>query len=241
MNDHGNPRGMPGRGEAAVRTVHMAASIMLDYPGERLAEALPALAATVAALPRGEAATRLAAFLDHVAATPLADLAAHYVATFDLKRRCCPYLTYYAYGDTRKRGAALLRFKHAYRTAGFEPADDELPDHLAVVCELSGRGGTGQATRLLREHRPGLEVLRQALLEEGSPYAHVVAAVLATLPEPTARERAAAARLAAQGPPEEEVGLEPFDTLADHRLAPPATGRPPGHPAEGRLPGGARR
>ena len=32
----------------------------------------------------------------------------------------CLHLTYYAYGDTRKRGMALLRFKHAYRNAGVD-------------------------------------------------------------------------------------------------------------------------
>lgn len=200
-------------GDQAMRNVHMAASVLLGYPDEGLVEALPVLSRTVAGLPAGggpgEAAARLTAFLDHVAATPLPELAAHYVAIFDLKRRCCPYLTYYTYGDTRKRGMALLRFKHAYREAGFEVAD-ELPDHLAVVCELSGRGATQAAGRLLREHRAGLETLLHALRTEASPYAEVVAAVLATLPEPTARERAAALRLAAEGPPAEEVGLEPF-------------------------------
>ena len=43
---------------------------------------------------------------------------ADYVETFDLRRRCCLYLTYYTYGDTRKRGMALLQFKHLYRGPG---------------------------------------------------------------------------------------------------------------------------
>ncbi|WP_182903116.1 nitrate reductase molybdenum cofactor assembly chaperone [Microbispora sp. H10830] len=191
------------------RAVHLAASVLLSYPDERLAGALPLLQATVAELEPGEPARRLAAFLDHVAATPLAELAEHYVATFDLKRRCCPYLTYYTYGDTRRRGMALLRFKQAYQAAGFE-VTGELPDHLGVVCELSGRGATHVALRLLREHRAGLETLLRALSEEKSPYAGVVAAVLATLPPPTERERRAALRLAEEGPPAEEVGLEPY-------------------------------
>ncbi|MFF4128749.1 nitrate reductase molybdenum cofactor assembly chaperone [Microbispora rosea] len=191
------------------RAVHLTASVLLSYPDERLIEALPLLNSTVAQLGPGEPARRLAAFLDHVAATPLPELAEHYVATFDLKRRCCPYLTYYTYGDTRRRGMALLRFKHAYQAAGFEIAD-ELPDHLGVVCELSGRGATEQAVRLLREHRAGVETLLRALGEEHSPYADVVAAVLATLPPPTERERRAALRMAEEGPPAEEVGLEPY-------------------------------
>ncbi|MFG1678773.1 nitrate reductase molybdenum cofactor assembly chaperone [Nonomuraea sp. NPDC049269] len=88
------------------------------------------------------------AFLDHTAVTAQADLAAHYVAAFDPKRRRSPYLTYY---DTRKRAGGLLRFEHAMRAAGFEVADGRLPDHVAVVCELSARGGVREARRLLRE------------------------------------------------------------------------------------------
>ena len=56
--------------------------------------------------------------------------AEHYVAVFDMKRRCCPYLTYWTHGDTRNRGAALVRFKQVYRASGAVPRDDELPDHL---------------------------------------------------------------------------------------------------------------
>jgi nitrate reductase delta subunit len=201
--------------EHETRVVHQVASVLLGYPDQALYDARPVLAAAVAGLPAGRAARRLAAFLGHLDRTPLTDAAAAYVEVFDMKRRCCPYLTYYTYGDTRKRGMALLRFKHAYRQAGFEPAGDELPDHLAVVCELSGRGATREAGRLLREHRPGVELLLRALEDEGSPYADVVAAVLATLPALAPRDRDALIRLATEGPPPaEEVGLEPYDVAA---------------------------
>ncbi|WP_067133727.1 nitrate reductase molybdenum cofactor assembly chaperone [Microtetraspora malaysiensis] len=230
------PAGRATSGDGALRTVHMTASILLSYPDERLPAARPLIGdclAALAAAPRadgsrgaiGEAAGHLAAFLAHVDATPLPELAAHYVAVFDLKRRCCPYLTYYTHGDTRRRGMALLRFNHAYRAAGYRPPADELPDHLAVVCELSGRGAVREATRLLREHHAGIQVLRQALRAEDSPYAHIVAAVLATLPPPGPRERAAARRLAAEGPPAEEVGLDPYAVMGGP-LTPPSSSRP---------------
>ncbi|GAA2899114.1 hypothetical protein GCM10010517_64600 [Streptosporangium fragile] len=208
---------MTALSDSEVRTAHLVASVLLGYPDGRLHEARPLLMKSVAVLPAGEVRARLAAFLVHVAATGRGDLEAHYVATFDLKRRCCPYLTYYTYGDTRKRGAALLRFKHAFSAAGFELTSEELPDHLAVVCELSARGAVGPATRLLREHRAGLELLRRSLEAERSPYAEVVAAVEATLPPAGPRERAAALRLAAEGPPAEQVGLEPFGVTGEHR------------------------
>ena len=52
--------------------------------------------------------------------TPLPELQADYVETFDNRRRCNLFLTYFAHGDTRKRGMALLRFKQTYLRAGFE-------------------------------------------------------------------------------------------------------------------------
>ncbi len=137
-------------------------------------------------------------------------LAADYVATFDLRRRCCLYLSYYAYGDTRKRGVALLAFKRAYRQAGVELATIELPDHLSVVLEFAATTDLAAGRALLLEHRAGVELLRLALQDAASPYADAVAAVTATLPALRGDERQAVARLAAEGPPGEDVGLEPF-------------------------------
>ncbi|MFI6218447.1 nitrate reductase molybdenum cofactor assembly chaperone, partial [Nocardia brasiliensis] len=127
-------------------------------------------------------------------------------------RRSSMHLTFYAYGDTRKRGMALLRFKHAYRQAGAELADTELPDHLPVVLEFAATVDPIGGERLLGEHVPVLELLRLSLSDSGSPYADVLGAVLATLPPPTTADRRRIAELAAQGPPEEEVGLDPFAT-----------------------------
>ncbi len=199
------------------RVAHRVAAMLLGYPDDELLAQLPLLRRAVAGLP-GHVAAPLTRMLDHLAATPPGELAAHYVATFDLKRRCCLYLTYYTYGDTRKRGMALLRFRHAYRQGGMQPVDEELPDHLAVVLEFSALAEDPRqaraAGRLLAEHRAGIELLARALAEDGSPYADVLAAVRATLPEAGPRDLAAALRLAREGPPAEEVGLEPFDPVA---------------------------
>jgi nitrate reductase molybdenum cofactor assembly chaperone NarJ/NarW len=183
-----------------------AASLLLDYPDERLLDRRELLRSAAQVL--GDPA--LTRFLDHLDVTPLPELAADYVATFDHRKRCCLYLTYYAYGDTRKRGMALLRFKHAYRIAGYALDDAELPDHLAVVLEFAATVDPKIGRRLLIEHRAGLELLRLALRDANSPYADVLEAVSATLPPLAGRERDAVARLAAEGPPAEEVGLAPF-------------------------------
>jgi nitrate reductase delta subunit len=142
-------------------------------------------------------------------ADPL-QLAAQYVETFDMRRRASLHLTYYAYGDTRKRGMALLRFKHAYRQAGMQVGDNELPDFLPLVLEFAATIDHVQGERLLAEHVPVLELLRLSLEDIGSAYARILAAILATLPPISTADRRRIAELAAQGPPDEEVGLEPF-------------------------------
>jgi len=189
--------------------VHRAAGLLLDYPDEALIARLPDLRTAVATL-HGTARSALGGVLDHLESTPLGKLAADYVETFDLRRRACLYLTYYGYGDTRQRGVALLSFKAAYRKAGLLLTDEELPDHLCVVLEFTATGDAEACTALLLEHRAGLEVLRLALIDAGSPYAGALVAVCSTLPPLAGKDREAVARLAAQGPPDESVGLEPY-------------------------------
>lgn len=184
-------------------------SNLIDYPSQELRERLPMLRSATAELPRAWAA-QLTPLLDRLEREPLLGLQSDYVATFDLKRRCCPYLTYYAHGDTRKRGTALLSFKSAYRKAGMVLDDSELPDHLSVVLEFAATVDAEAGRQLLLDHRAGLELLRLSLTDIGSPYAGAVAAVSATLPKIRGAERDVVQRLIDQGPPDEGVGLEPY-------------------------------
>jgi len=186
-----------------------AASALLAYPDEVADAQLPLLGQVVATLPAATA-DPLRRFIEYAARTPLMERAAHYVETFDHRRRCCLYLTYYAHGDTRKRGMALLTFKQAYRAAGLDLSPHELPDHLAVVLEFAATADADAGRRLLLDHRAGVELLRLALVDADSPYADVLRAVCATLPPLRGDETEAVARLAAEGPPVEEVGLSPF-------------------------------
>lgn len=199
--------------QAATREtalVHRVAALVLDYPGPELLATLPDLRTAVATLPDC-LRTPLAEVVTHLGARTPTELAADYVATFDLARRRSLYLTYYAYGDTRRRGVALVEIKQVLRDAGYELAADELPDHVAVVLELASTDeGQEAGLRLLLAHRAGLELLRLALLDAGSPWAGALVAVCATLPPLDGDDRDAVARLAAEGPPGEEVGLEPF-------------------------------
>lgn len=189
--------------------VHRIAALLLEYPGPDVLGQLPDLRAAVAALP-ARFRDPLTTLIDHLADGEPTELAAQYVETFDLKRRCCPYLTYYSCGDTRKRGVALVGLLQVYRAAGVEMDAPELPDHLCVLLEFAAVADQAAGIRLLLQHRAGLELLRLALFDVGSPYAAALTAVSATLPPLSGPDHEAVLRLAAEGPPEEEVGLEPF-------------------------------
>ena len=191
-------------------TVHMAASLLLDYPQARgLAARLDAVEQALAGptAPPERAGAPLAQFVATARAWGARALAEHYVETFDRRRRCCLYLTYYAVGDTRHRGAAILAFKQALAGAGYEMTSGELPDYLPVVLELSARSDDEIARVLLASHREGIEVLRSALVDVGSPYARLVEAVSMTLPRIDAATADRVRALVAAGPPTETVGV----------------------------------
>lgn len=207
-----------------------AVSLLLEYPEPLLLERVPLLREAVAGLPEPVAAP-LTRFLDVLEATPLGQLQADYVDTFDVTRKCCLHLTYFTHGDTRKRGVALVQFKQAYRRAGVVLADEdaELPDHLCVLLEFGAAHDPGSAWRLLNDHRVGVELLRAALEKRESPWLDVIQALRATLPPLEGDDHEALLRLIAEGPPTEQVGLDssPYgshDPALDPRLNPRPSG-----------------
>ncbi|HTX98136.1 MAG TPA: nitrate reductase molybdenum cofactor assembly chaperone [Mycobacterium sp.] len=195
------------------RLVWQAASLLLAYPDDELTRRL----GTVDEL-RSHISGPAAELLGETVAAlrdrePMA-VAMDYVATFDMRRKCTMYLTYWTAGDTRNRGREMVKFATAYREAGVQPPRTEAPDHLPVVLEFAATIHPEAGRALLVEHRVPLDVLRGALADAKSPYEPTVAAVCATLPAATDQEARRAQRLARHlleaGPPAEAVGLQPF-------------------------------
>jgi nitrate reductase delta subunit len=194
------------------RLVWRIVALLLDYPTDETCVLTDQLAAAAAELPE-PIRNQITEFLVYFCETAPTERAARYVETFDMRRRSSLHLTYYAYGDTRKRGLALLRFKHAYRQADIDDGDlgdAELPDYLPMVLEFAATVDQVRGERLLAEHVPVLELLRLSLQDNGSPYAGLLAAVLVTLPPISTADRRRITELAAEGPPDEDVGLDPF-------------------------------
>jgi nitrate reductase delta subunit len=177
-------------------------SLALDYPSAPIDETLAAVAET--------SDPSLGAFWRWWREAPLGERQRTYVETFDLDRRTSLHLTWYLHGDTRKRGLALLRLKKLYAAAGWPLDTDELPDYLPLLLEFAALAPDGYGETLLREHRLALELLRLRLTEQESPWACLLETLCGSLPRLAGPERDRLARMRAEGPPDEQVGLEPF-------------------------------
>ena len=199
---------MTGYDARAQTTILQAASICLQYPDHNTLATLPVTLEAVSALAPGTARERLSRFLDHATTTAPDELARYYVEVFDMRRKCCLYLTWWTDGETRRRGSALAALKARYRVAGLDLQGGELPDFLPVVLEYSATGDLADGLALLQEHRAGIELLRLALLDIASPYAGLVETVCSLLPGPSPADVATAKALARNGPPREQVGLD---------------------------------
>lgn len=186
-------------------------SLLLQYPDGELLAARAELADVAQTLGPGPQAEEIRRFAGWWAAEDAAALQAAYVETFDFTRRNSLYLTYHTLGDRRQRGVALLALKQRYASTGLPPAAEggELPDFLPMLLEFAALEPEAGLAALDR-HREALELLRASLHEQDSPWAPLLDAVVLPLPGLTRVQLARIRRLAREGPPEEEVGLEPF-------------------------------
>lgn len=192
----------------SARVVHQVAAWCLGYPDDALRQRLPALGQAVGELPAGPARTGLVTFVTYAQDATSAALQRDYVELFDLSAKRSLYLSYWTDGDTRRRGEVLAGLKARYRATGFlVDTRGELPDFLPLVLEYAAIADPVDGPALLQEYRPSLELLRLALIEVGSEHADVLMAVCSTLPGASPATAAEVHRMAAAGPPREEVGI----------------------------------
>ncbi len=197
------------RPPAARPLLHAIASVALRYPDAAVIERRAEVVQLAALLPERPSTASLRPFLAWWRDVPPTLLEQTYVATFDHDKRASLYLTWYSLGDRRQRGQEFVRLKRIYEAAGRRLTTRELPDFLPLMLEFAAvepEAGTAG----LAETRVGLELLRAALHDADSAYAGIVDAVTLELPPLDERGREAVRRLAEEGPPGEQVGLEPY-------------------------------
>lgn len=59
-----------------------------------------------------------------------------YVSTFDLRSKLGLYLTGHEFGDSNKRGAAIIQLQNTISKAGLDRVDDELADFIPMLFEF---------------------------------------------------------------------------------------------------------
>jgi len=152
---------------------------LLRYPDAELRSLTPELKQALhheAAL-GNERLTELDALAERLYAGGLR-VEAEYVELFDRGRRTALHLFEHVHGDSRDRGQAMVDLVQTYERAGLLLAPGELPDYLPVVLEFASTQPPAQAREFLRETSSIVRTIFSALLDAGSPYASVLAAVL---------------------------------------------------------------
>ena len=183
-------------------------SVLMQYPQPETVEAVRELDLSDVAPTSRRDRERLASFLAWLRGNSVVELQQDYVEGFELSKRCSLHLTYHVLGDSRQRGLALLRLRQSYADAGWEPDPEELPDYLPMMLEFAALEAKG--VELLAQQREAIELVSAGLRDENSPYAELLDVITDSLPGLTTRQIARIKRLAAEGPPTEQVGLEPF-------------------------------
>jgi nitrate reductase delta subunit len=185
-------------------------SVLLQYPSAATVEAVAELDPAELRPQRRRQAERIATFLGWYRSRPLGELRRAYVETFDFAKQRSLHLTYHLHGDSHQRGLALSRLRQSYAAAGLVDDPAELPDFLPLMLEFCALAPAPAGRELLDAHRPAIELVRDSLRREESPYGALLDAVVDGLPRLSGPQLARTRRLAAEGPPSEQVGLEPF-------------------------------
>lgn len=154
-------------------------SVLLEYPDQELIDHLPELRGETDTCVDMDAGEReaLLRFLDHLAGTPLTELQADYVKTFDITAEHSLHLTHHLFGDDKNRGPALIDLGELYKDYGVEVVTNELPDYLPLILEFAAYLDDSEANVFLSDAHKVLGVLADNLNKAGSPYAALLSII----------------------------------------------------------------
>jgi nitrate reductase delta subunit len=158
-----------------------ALSALLVYPDAEVRAALPEIAEAIRGTRSINAQQKddLLALVDEIATSDPLEAEGRYVDLFDRGRRTSLNLFEHVHGDGRQRGPAMLELKQRYLDAGMQPVADELPDHLPLLLEYLSCRDFAETKDTVGEIAHILRVIGNTLLQRGSRYAGVMAALLA--------------------------------------------------------------
>lgn len=147
-------------------------SCLLDYPSDTVhsnGEAIHKIVADAELDPELEA--KLHNFVDVQLAKDLMDLQSEYDGLFERGRSVALWLFEHVHGESRDRGQAMVDLMAAYREAGLEISQHELPDYLPLYLEFLSTQGLENARGWLKDVEHILGLLQCRLEKRNSGYA----------------------------------------------------------------------
>lgn len=156
-------------------------SALLSYPSAELSTAIPTIRAILheEGLIRRGRQSELEPLLNQLAENDLYDLQERYVLLFDRSRTLSLNLFEHIHGESRDRGGAMVDLLETYRAGGFDLVGPELPDHLPVLLEFLSTRPLPEARGILADAGHIIAALAERLQRRESPYAPVMAALVA--------------------------------------------------------------
>ena len=156
-------------------------SVLLEYPEQELIDNLPEIKAWVDETSDidSEERSMLQTYLKQMESTPLIDLQAEYVKTFDMVPEHSLHLTHHLFGDDKNRGPALIDLGELYKDYGVEVSEsaNELPDYLPLILEFAAYLDGNESTVFLSDAKKVFGVLMDNLKKAASPYADLISII----------------------------------------------------------------
>jgi len=146
-------------------------SCLLHYPDESLLGLLPAFKEVLKEIENASVRNKYDQILSYFEQTPLIQLQEQYTETFDISPSNCMNLTYHRWGDTEKRGPALVHLEEVYLKTGFERISSELPDFLPLVLEFTSERPDVACSEIIPIYGEVVVTLAERLGRAGHPYA----------------------------------------------------------------------
>ncbi|MDR4888007.1 nitrate reductase molybdenum cofactor assembly chaperone [Fredinandcohnia sp. QZ13] len=158
-----------------AKAILMIMSRILDYPDQTLLEGYPDIEEYVndevgSVKMRNEILERISPLFK----MPLLELQELYVETFDYKDKTGLYLTAHELGDSRKRGAALIKLQKLIVEGGFEYNGKEIVDYIPMLFELLAHAPEGENfERLYRRLAFAVDRIHKNLIDS-NPYHRIM-------------------------------------------------------------------
>lgn len=156
-------------------------SVLLQYPQQELVDNLTEISEWVNDTTEIDKQERslLQAYLKQMENTPLIDLQADYVNTFDMVPEHSLHLTHHLFGDDKNRGPALIDLGELYKDYGVEVSEsaNELPDYLPLILEFAAYLDGSESTVFLSDAKKVFGVLMDNLKKATSPYADLISII----------------------------------------------------------------